>query len=171
VIVDGIHPDTHAPYSWRNGKSPLNVRHRSLPFTDVDRARRDMEQIVGILLTRGYTLAEGQKRNGENGHGRDPRSNEQLERAITDGASLHNSIVPLAMRLRSQGLEHHEAAQYLRALMQRSKARIDRPKDWRREYADINRTCRISTKKLQRNEPPPHKVIPDGPGAHIGGAS
>jgi hypothetical protein len=171
VIIHGIHPETHAPYSWRNGKSPLNIRHRSLPHTDVEQARRDMEQIVGIFLARGFMVAEGQKRNGENGHGRDPRSNEQLERAIIDGTSLHNSIVPLAMRLRFKGLEPQKAAEYLRSLMQRSKARIERPKDWRREYRDIDRTCRISTKKLQRNEPPPHLTIPDGPGAHIGSAS
>ena len=66
-----------------------------------------------------------------------------LEQRILDGIDLHLSIRDLALRLvERRGMEPGDAIERLQDLMERSKAREDRPDDWQARLADVPRQVR-----------------------------
>ena len=62
VVVNGIHPDTHKPYSWFGGE-PVEVAWKDLPVITEDEARELIERAVDLLKEFGYVrTAERQRR-------------------------------------------------------------------------------------------------------------
>jgi hypothetical protein len=100
LIVDGIHPDTHRPYVWLNGR-PGEVRRAELPTIDEAGARELIDAAAALLEGDfGYTL-KGKSKPGKRPAG------------ATDGAADwgdvnyldHDWLVAEAMRLRRGGLK------------------------------------------------------------------
>jgi hypothetical protein len=54
AVVDGVHPDTHAPYSWHGG-SPIEIPRSDLPSIDGPTAHKLVDDIVALLIEQhGY---------------------------------------------------------------------------------------------------------------------
>ena len=68
----------------------------------------------------------------------DERDTKELVKNVVDGSELHDSLVPLAMRMMTRGVPQDMAAAMLEGLMEASAApRDDR---WKARYADLGRT-------------------------------
>lgn len=66
--------------------------------------------------------------------------------AILAGSPLHDSLRSLAAHLRATGVAERPAVELLRALMDRSQARDNRPDEWRERRDDIPRLVRSADK-------------------------
>jgi hypothetical protein len=56
-VAFGIHPDTHRPYEWENGESPLTVERSELPYINEAEARELVKAAVKLLIDHfGYRL-------------------------------------------------------------------------------------------------------------------
>jgi hypothetical protein len=61
IIVDGIHPDTHEPYQWRDG-NPGSTRRDELPLIDEGEAQKLVEDVVALMVEHGYQIAYMRRR-------------------------------------------------------------------------------------------------------------
>jgi hypothetical protein len=70
VVVDGIHPDTHQPYTWFD-TAPGEVRHEELPLINAEEAQALLDGAARLLVEGfGYRLkpAKAQRGNGGKTH-------------------------------------------------------------------------------------------------------
>jgi hypothetical protein len=141
VIVAGIHPDTHKPYSWHGG-TPETTPRESLPYVRAGDAQALVEAAVDLLCSEhGYRRKADRPKvsKDKNGAGPDEHAADwaYLTENILAGSALHDSLRDLAGKLVASGMGGRAAGNYLRGLMSKSQAlRDDR---WRARYNDIER--------------------------------
>ena len=144
VVVNGIHPDTHKPYSWFGGE-PVEVAWKDLPVITEDEARELIERAVDLLKEFGYVrTAERKKGNGDAGkeHGGGAADWHFLIERILAGEALHDLLRDLAAKLIASGMKPGAAVNFLRALMEKSSApRADGRirSRWQERYDEIPR--------------------------------
>jgi hypothetical protein len=138
VIVDGIHPDTHAPYQWLDG-TPGSVKRDELPLITEAEARTLVDDIVALMLEHGYQIAAAE-RKPNNGHdGGDRVDWGQLYENIRTGRDYHASLRDLACKMVAAGTDPGAVVNILRDLMEQSEAPHDDHERWQSRYNDIPR--------------------------------
>src|SRR5262249_53709653 len=67
LVIDGIHPDTHAPYSWHGGKPGEDIKREDLPEIDnKDAADALAKDCVALIIEHfGYKLRDEPKAKKE----------------------------------------------------------------------------------------------------------
>jgi hypothetical protein len=137
AVVDGIHPDTHAPYSWHGG-SPIEVPRSDLPSIDGPRAHKLVDDIVALLIEQyGYRRKTKDKpKSGNGGYGADWDS-------FFNNTIDHDQLVASAMALLRSGMSDGAVVNFLRAAV-RSLNDVDEDRRQRRldEIPDIVRSAR-----------------------------
>jgi hypothetical protein len=140
VVVDGIHPDTHAPYQWLDG-TPGSVKRDELPLITEAEARTLVDDIVALLVSaHGYQIAADEHRKAKNGHdnnGGDRVDWGQLYENIRTGRDYHDSLRDLACKMIAAGTDPGAVVNILRDLMAKSEAQHD--ERWQDRYDDIQR--------------------------------
>jgi hypothetical protein len=153
VVVHGLHVDTKQPYSWTAGTPWTDIRVEDLPYLDEDIAREYLHEVAELLIAEhGYKLHEEPKPRSNGGDG-EPRSSDPanwgaLISNIISGADLHDSIRDLACSFAATMSEQAAIAR-LRAIMNESRAKVDRPRDWQRRHDDIPRAVRTGMAKVE----------------------
>lgn len=135
VVVDGIHPDTHKPYTWFGGFLG-DVKLVELPHLNEAEARMLVRDLVELLVKEhGYKVAPTRPRAVlANGNGTDSEYQtetdpgedwERLFDNILQGADLHDSTRDLAAKVITAGMKAGPAVNFIRGLMARSRAPRD----------------------------------------------
>jgi hypothetical protein len=131
VVVDGVHPCGRR-YTWQGG-TPLEIAREDLAYISADAARQLVDEVVAILVRDfGYARAKGRpgKRKGNGAAAAaeaagGPADWQYLTDNILAGRDLHNSTRDLAAKLVASGMKAGAAVNYLRALLNGSKAPRD----------------------------------------------
>ena len=151
VVVDGIHPETHRPYSW-HGAQPGEIEHDQLPYITGGEAQRLVDDAAQLLVEQfGFKRADSKKKSDGKGHDGDentgtPADWNALIGNIVAGASLHDSQRDLIASLVAKGYNDGDTANLLRALMRSSTApRDDR---WLERYNEIGELVRSAREKF-----------------------
>jgi len=112
VVVHGIHPDTHQPYSWVGG-SPGEIRHDDLPCIHKEEARQLVDDAGALLVARfGYRHKTA---------GKSPKGDGGADAGSTDWGFGpddlidHDRLAPLAMKLLKSGMNAGAAVNFLRS--------------------------------------------------------
>jgi hypothetical protein len=64
-VVDGLHPDTHAPYIWSANIDLRTVRHDDLPYINGEMAELLIDRLTDIARKHGYQpIGKGANGNG-----------------------------------------------------------------------------------------------------------
>jgi hypothetical protein len=160
VVLDGIHPDTRKPYTWRGGV-PGDVGLKALPYINEAEAQMLFRDAVELLVAEhGYKIAPSRPKNGNGHHHSDGAKDwSWLMGSILDGAELHDASRDLAAKLVSSGVKGGAAVNIVRATMERSKAPRDARFDER--MRDIPRLVSSAEGKFERQEERPPS--PNGP--------
>src|SRR5204863_2165842 len=128
------HPDTQKPYAWFGG-DPTTIAHDDLPDISAAEAQRLVEDIVEMLCRDfGYTRAEERPKRKANGAATEAGGSADwayLYDRIIKGQELHANTRDLAAKLVASGMSAGAAVNQLRALMEVSAAREQRPNDWK----------------------------------------
>jgi hypothetical protein len=173
LIVDGIHPDTRAPYQWSGG-DPSYVKHEELPPITATEARALVDDIAALMLNHGYQIVDERKRKSKgNGHDGDRVDWGQLYENIRTGTDYYDTLRDLSCKMVASGMNPGAVVNILRDLMEKSEAPHDQR--WQDRYNDIPRLVDGAVGLLRQTEdkePPP----PDGediaqPAAPVGGAA
>jgi len=149
----GIHPDTHAPYSWPRG-SLLEHQLGDLPYIRQSEAEKLVDELVEIAKGFGYNAPKPRATNGDGTYV--PQEYVDLFRGILDGTSLHDSERDLNAKLIAS--EHDPATrdeEIVRALFELSRAKIDRPTEWHARVLDIRRSRDSARIKYAKPRPAP----------------
>jgi hypothetical protein len=89
----------------------------------------------------------------------DPAEWSKLIGDLAAGRNLHSSISRLAAKYLRSGMSPGAAINQLRALMDISVARRERPDDWKNRYEDIPRAVETAVQKYPRPGDPPKQEI------------
>jgi hypothetical protein len=135
VVVHGLHPDTHHPYSWPRGAPK---QRQDLPYIREAEARELLEELTAIALRHGYRIkAERQRRRA---NGQDGAQADELLPADWSVEPLieHDALVAYGMRLLRAGMHAGAAVNFLKAQV-RELTGVDEARRQRRlvEIADI----------------------------------
>ena len=65
IVVHGIHPDTHAPYTWRGGEPGPELKRDALPLLSVEKANEFIVAAAQCMSAHGWTPKK--KPNGSAG--------------------------------------------------------------------------------------------------------
>ena len=65
IVVHGIHPDTHAPYTWRGGEPGPELKRDALPLLSVEKANEFIVAAAQCMNAHGWTPKK--KPNGSAG--------------------------------------------------------------------------------------------------------
>ena len=111
LAVDGIHPDTHRPYSWHGGK-PGEIKREDLPYLSEEDAHALVGDCAALLVNNfDYRLkgkpSRGQKPNGE-GEDAGPAD-------WSADYSDHDQLAAIAMKLVRSGMNPGAVKNFLRA--------------------------------------------------------
>jgi len=167
VVVHGVHPDTHAMYEWSNG-SPGNTRRDELPLITEVEAQTLVNDVVALMLERGYQVSNERKRNG-NGADQDNGDDTHTDCGylitnILAGHDLHDSLRNLSFNWVASGMAPGTVVNELRGLMDRSAAPHDAER-WQPRYDDIPRLVDGAVKLLRQTKekkpPPGEQPVPD----------
>jgi hypothetical protein len=108
VVVDGEHPDTHRPYSWRGGDAPGKIRREDLPYLHQYEAQALVDDATNLLVDQfGYRRA-AQAKSKSNGSGETGSTDWVIDFAD------HDQLTALAMKLLRTGFHDGAAVNYLR---------------------------------------------------------
>jgi hypothetical protein len=134
------------PGSWHRKKAPR--------LCEIVEARPDVEIKLDAALAalNAAAPASDPKTNG----GADAEPGGQWGELIGDilaGRNLHLSVTRLAAKYIAAGMSAGAAVNQLRALMERSAARAERPSDWQTRYADIPRLVSSAREKYAADTP------------------
>ena len=111
LVVDGIHPDTHRPYSWQGGR-PGDISRADLALTDREQAQALHDAAVALLIRDfGYRPKAKTKANkATKGAGQgDLMAGWQIDFAN------HDALAALTMKLLKSGMNDGAAVNFLRA--------------------------------------------------------
>ena len=67
IVVHGIHPNTHAPYTWRGGEPGPELKHDALPLLNAEKANEFITAAAQCMSAHGWTPKK--KPNGDAGDG------------------------------------------------------------------------------------------------------
>jgi Bifunctional DNA primase/polymerase, N-terminal len=159
VVVAGIHPDTHKPYTWFGGE-PGTIAHEDLPYIRQDEAQALVVDIAEILVRDfGYTrAAERPGKHHSKGNGEDAKAQggaadwQYLTDAIRNGQALHDSLRDLAAKMIGSGMNAGAAVNALRALMDGATCPHD--ERWRERRNEIPRLVDGAAEKYARAPDP-----------------
>jgi hypothetical protein len=174
LIVDGIHPDTRAPYQWSGGFDPSCVNHDELPPIAADEARILVDDIAALMVSHGYQIVDERKRKPKgNGHDDERVDWGSLYENIRAGRDYHESLRDLACKMVAAGTAPGAVVNLLRDLMEQSEAPHD--DRWQARYDDIPRLVDGAVELLRKPEkkdpPPPDGEDPAQPVAAVDGAA
>ena len=65
IVVHGIHPNTHAPYTWRGGEPGPELKHDALPLLNAEKANEFITAAAQFMSAHGWTSKK--KPNGDAG--------------------------------------------------------------------------------------------------------
>ena len=65
IVVHGIHPNTHAPYTWRGGEPGPELKRDALPLLNVEKANEFIIAAAQCMNAHGWTPKK--KPNGSAG--------------------------------------------------------------------------------------------------------
>jgi hypothetical protein len=144
LVVSGTHPDTHKAYLWHGGE-PGPIAREDLSYIREAEARELIERAAEMLVADfGYVRAAERPRRTKGkadagtGTPRDGRADWQfLVDRILAGDALHDSLRDLAAKLATSGMAAGAAVNFLRALMESSRA--PRDERWLERYNEIPR--------------------------------
>jgi hypothetical protein len=159
LVVNGIHPDTKRPYTWRTGE-PGKIALEDLPYIREDEARKLVDDIVDLLVRDfGYArAAERPKKAKRKGNGADAEAGagagaadwQYLFDAIRNGHALHDSLRDLAAKLIASGTSPGAVVNQLRGLLEGSAA--PRDERWRERFKEIPSLVESAAEKLAKGE-------------------
>jgi hypothetical protein len=166
IIVDGIHPDTHEPYQWRDG-NPDSVKRDELPLITEAEAQALVNDVVALSLSHGYQVADEGKRKGNGADHDDTRVDwGYLYENIRTGRNYHESLRDLSCSLVKARTDPGAVVNILRDLMEQSEAPQD--KRWKDRYREIPKlvdsAVRLQRKKARQEQDAP---IPETDGARV----
>ena len=85
IVVDGIHPDTHSPYTWQSGEPGPQLARDALPKIGVEQAKEFILAAAQCMTAHGWTPRK--KTNGDAGRTWNaPRPASERERAYAQAA-------------------------------------------------------------------------------------
>ncbi len=111
LAVDGIHPDTHRPYSWHGGK-PGEIKREDLPYLSEEDTNALVADCAALLVNNfGYRL-KGKPPRGQtpNGEGEDAGPADW-----NADYSDHDQLAAIAMKLVRSGMNPGAVKNFLRA--------------------------------------------------------
>jgi hypothetical protein len=126
IVVHGVHPDTHKPYSWARGDAPGKIKHDDLPYIHEEEAHALVDDAVKLLIEKfGYRLKPAKpSAPGDDG--------KQADWSFTpDDLIDHDRLAALAMRLIKGGMNGGAAVNFLRGQVS-ALANIDESRRQRR---------------------------------------
>jgi hypothetical protein len=65
IVVKGIHPDTHRPYSWHGGEPGPHLKHGQLPSVTAEMAAEFIAAAAELMTNRGWTPVRKKHANGD----------------------------------------------------------------------------------------------------------
>jgi hypothetical protein len=160
LVVAGIHPDTHKPYSWFGGELDETPREL-LPYIREVGARDLVADVVDLLIRDfGYTLTaerprDRTRKDQANGHDDTAEGSvadwAYLKANIRAGRELHANTRNLIAKYMTGGMGEGTAVNAVRAEMELCTAPHDA--HWQERYDDIPRsasewTAKGNTKRL-----------------------
>jgi hypothetical protein len=150
AVVDGIHPDTNAPYQWSGGDL-IHVKRDELPSITADEAQELVGEIAAMLtLHFNYTIAE----EPAGGNGADPDGRVdwgRLYENIRVGSEYHQSLRDLACNMIAAKTDPGAVVNILRDLMMQSEAPHDAR--WQERYDDIPRAVNSAVRRVSQTTP------------------
>jgi hypothetical protein len=168
LVVDGIHPETHAPYCWHAG-TPWETHRDELPPITASEAAELVEELAELLVREfSYTRATSRgpaqrKRKGK------AKAKDMADSAgssadwadhfanVHDGNALHDSLCALAAKLVTSGTSAGAAVNQLRALLEASTA----PRD-DRFFERMQEIPRLVDSAIRKFAPPAEAPTQDG---------
>jgi len=63
IVVAGIHPDTHSPYTWRGGEPGPELKREALPLLSAEKAKEFIAAAAQCMSAHGWTSKK--KSNGD----------------------------------------------------------------------------------------------------------
>jgi hypothetical protein len=154
LVVDGIHPDIHRPYSWHGGK-PGEIKREDLPYLHEEEADALIADGVALLVNNfGYRLKSKPTR------GKKP-NRESEDAGPTDWSvdySDHDQLAAHAMRLIRSGMNGGAAVNLLRTMVADLKD-IDLARKQRR-LNEIPGMVASAQEKLAPEPPLPEPPLP-----------
>lgn len=113
LVVNGIHPDTRAPYRWYGGE-PGQVKRDALPLLNEADARDMLFRFAELLCKEhGYTLADAPRPARSEGNGATDWG------FFLDNLIDHDSDTPFAQSLLRSGMHDGAAVNFMRAAVER----------------------------------------------------
>jgi hypothetical protein len=170
AVVDGIHPDTNAPYRWSGGDL-IHVRRDELPPITADEAHELVGEIAAMLtLHYNYTIAEEPARKA-GGNGADPDNDGRADwgephENIRTGREYHQSLRDLSYRMIAAGTHPGAVTNILRDLMEQSEG--PRDKRWKDRYNEIPRLVKGGTERVRKDRQQKEDAAIDAAAEHDG---
>jgi hypothetical protein len=181
IVAAGIHPDTGKPYAWPLG-NPTDIAHDDLPYLSEAEARQLVDDLAELLIRDfGYSRAAARPARKGNGTPQDHASDWQsLIDGILAGNDLHANTRDLAAKMARSSMDGGAIVNFLRGLMDSSKA--PRDERWQDRYDNLPRQVDSIQEKIEREQaaaattaqagtPPPPPPPPTSAGAASSPAS
>ena len=154
VVISGIHPDTHRPYSVHGGV-PGDVKREDLPAIDEKEALALIEAAAALLVAQfGYRRTGQAKPKAKKSNGGD----EGAPADWTCDFSDHDALAGLAMRLLKSGMNDGAVINFFRAQVE-TLADID-PKRKARRLKEIPGIVESARGKIEAGAAPPPDSAP-----------
>lgn len=148
IVISGVHPDTHRPYSVHGGV-PGDVKREDLPAIDEKEALALIEAAVALLVDRfGYRRATPAKPKPKKANG----VGEDAPADWTCDFSDHDALAGLAMRLLKSGMNDGAVVNFSRAQVE-TLADID-PKRKARRLKEIPGIVESARGKIEAEAAP-----------------
>jgi hypothetical protein len=153
VVVHGIHPDIHRPYSWHGG-SPFEIRRSDLAGMTAQEAQSLVEDIIAMLI-----------RNFEYQRPQQPKPNGSAQPADHDWGNClshldsHDHDTAFAMKLVRSGMSAGAAINFGREMIARYGNDSD-PARVRRRIDEWPRAVNSAKDKVKEPAPAPAPLAP-----------
>jgi RecA-family ATPase len=159
VVVFGIHPDTHKPYSWFGG-APGEIKWEDLPYIRAEDAKEFIER-AGEILVRDFGFkgqVEIKEQRAARGDGEFHHANwAQLVSNIVSGVELHDSIRDLSASLVASGVQSDNVTRVLQAMMLSSSTVHD--ERWQSRFDEITRAVVSAVDKFDPKNPKAQQLL------------
>jgi hypothetical protein len=161
VVVDGIHPDTHQPYTWVD-RAPGEIKHDDLPLIDAEGAQTLVDHAARLLVEKFGYRRKTPKPQGNGAGGGEGQADWGI---APDVLMDHDKCTALAMRLVKSGMGEGAAVNFLRAQVA-GLTNVDEERRARRLKEIPGMVSSAQAKRLEPpppDEPPPEAPPPGGP--------
>jgi hypothetical protein len=166
-IIDGTHPETGEPYTWRDDLSPMTVRRDDLPEVDEAEVRQLVDYAIDLLITQfGFSVVHAAPSP-------EPRPNEiptnhapvdvearfaAMEYQGADGSGINDTLKSTFGAMLRKG--EHPNDVFRRAV---DEVMMKAPPEWSRakEETRVAKGVLSTLRFLQREHPGPDDGVPD----------